>query len=511
MKTPREIELKLELPPGAVARRRSLRAALPPGGRVQRLVSDYFDTEDGALRRRGLVLRVRQAGRRYVQTVKADDGGGPFDRAEWEAPVTGPEPDLTLLPDHDRLKGLASLGPLRPVVRTAFDRTTWRIERDGAEVELSHDVGEVQGGAAREGFEEIEIELKAGSISGLFAVARDLAGTLPVQIGFRSKAERGFDLLAEPSRGAAKAEKVSLDPEASAGTAFRVVALSCLRQFRLNERAMIGDRDEEALHQARVAIRRLRSAFSLFRRVVAGPDAEAMKRALRALSGDLGRARNLDVFLKARIGQEAERFPGEPGLDELRRSVAEKRELAYDRVARRLRSKRFRLFMIDLARFVEDGAWHRDPDLAMCREQPIGELAAAILDKRWKTVRKRGRHLDRLTAAARHEVRIEAKKLRYASEFFASLAAGKKAKRHHKEFLAALERLQSRLGELNDIATGHEVARDLAEGVRAASEEPALLFAAGHISGEADAQEATLVSDAASAHRALRKAEPFWR
>ena len=55
----------------------------------------------------------------------------------------------------------------------------------------------------------------------------------------------------------------------------------------------------------------------------------------------------------------------------------------------------------------------------------------------------------------RHKLRIQVKKLRYASKFFAGAFPGKKAGRRRRNFLVSLERLQDALGELNDI-TVHE-------------------------------------------------------
>ncbi len=79
-------------------------------------------------------------------------------------------------------------------------------------------------------------------------------------------------------------------------------------------------------------------------------------------------------------------------------------------------------------------------------------------------MKKRGRHLADLDPEARHRVRIAAKKLRYGAEFFAALYDGKKAAKRHKVFVEALADLQDHLGDLNDIATAHTLAVELAKG-----------------------------------------------
>jgi CHAD domain-containing protein len=81
------------------------------------------------------------------------------------------------------------------------------------------------------------------------------------------------------------------------------------------------------------------------------------------------------------------------------------------------------------------------------------------LSKRWKRVLKRARPLAELEPEARHEVRIEIKKLRYGAEFFGPLFRGTKAKKRRKQALASLEQLQEVLGELNDIAVGGDLLR----------------------------------------------------
>lgn len=509
MDTPREIELKLEI--GHLGRgaggRRLLRAVAAGPGETRDLVSRYFDTSKGALRRRGLVLRVRRDGERWVQTVKGEGQG--IERPEWESPVAGEGPDFDALEQSGLLPDIGGLATLRPILETAVRRTTWKVSRNGSEIELALDQGRVTAAGRSEPIAEIELELKGGDAADLFGLAIGIAEAGPVKLGMRSKSERGFGLLDGAEPGPVKPEKLRVAPGLDAGAAFQAVAWACVRHFRLNEAVLLATGDPEALHQARVAMRRLRSAFTLFGPVVAGPEAEWLKRELRALSVGLGEARNLDVYRDRVLARKQESRPDEPGLEDLTARIGRDRDLAYGRIVRRLGAKRLRLAMLRLAAFIHAGDWLRDPGRAPLREQPVGAFAAALLDRRWRRLRKRGRHLARLSPEDRHRVRIEAKKLRYACEFFASLASGRKEKSRRRAFLAALERLQTCLGELNDIATGHALAESLArEGGR--SIPPAALFAAGHVSGEADRREAACLRAAADSHTDLRRAKPYW-
>src|SRR5262249_25073077 len=120
-------------------------------------------------------------------------------------------------------------------------------------------------------------------------------------------------------------------------------------------------------------------------------------------------------------------------------------------------------------------------------ELPIVVFAAEQLTRRWRKVRKKGKALAQFDARRRHKLRIQAKKLRYAAEFFASLFARKRAFKRRKQFLGALGHLQNGLGELNDIAV-HEK-RITAIGKQRSN--PSRAFAAGLLTGLEDAISTT--------------------
>ena len=59
-------------------------------------MSVYFDTDKHKLRKKGLMLRVRRIGDRYIQTIKATGKSGLFERDEWENDIASADPDLDL-------------------------------------------------------------------------------------------------------------------------------------------------------------------------------------------------------------------------------------------------------------------------------------------------------------------------------------------------------------------------------------------------------------------------------
>ena len=439
MSVSREVELKLEMPVDEVAGvQRSLRRGLGEGIK-QHLISVYFDTGKRALRKRGLTLRTRSDGKRRVQTVKAADTTSAyiFDRLEWETKIEGDKLDLkaaSRTPFGDVLHGSRAYRLLVPIFETVVDRTTWRVKQDGSEIEVALDEGHVSAHGSTQPIAELEPELKSGSPTDLFALARSLDRVKHLEIGVLSKSERGFALADGGEPNSFKAEPIALRPNLSAAEAFQIIARACVRHFRLNEPLLIASRSPEPLHQARVAIRRLRSALSLFEPVVTDIVYQRIKRSLRDVSHQFGEARNPDVYnaqIKVRDADEGRQLTPF-ALNPVAQAQTE-RERAYERAISTLQSKRFRQFMQDLVAWIQAGPWRTsdEPERQTARNQNIEDFAASILERCRRKLKQQGRHLERLSPEKRHRIRIEAKKLRYACEFFSDLMADS---RHRKRY-----------------------------------------------------------------------------
>jgi triphosphatase len=249
----------------------------------------------------------------------------------------------------------------------------------------------------------------------------------------------------------------------------------------------------------------------LFAVLLHDPQTAAIKAELKWLAGELGPARELEVLVTrvvAPMKGQRRRWGGMPSLS---REFAERRDAALARAQDAVRSARFRELTLDVAAWLQVGQWmsSRD-DLVRDRgDLPIAIFAADELTRRWRKVRKRGKALAQLDARSRHKLRIQAKKLRYAVEFFASLFAGKRAVKGRKEFLSALERLQDGLGDLNDIAVHEE--RIAAMGTRRQRSNPNRAFAAGLLTGREDARIEAAMRAATEAYADLSRVKPFWR
>jgi triphosphatase len=137
------------------------------------------------------------------------------------------------------------------------------------------------------------------------------------------------------------------------------------------------------------------------------------------------------------------------------------------------------------------------------------------MNRRHRRILKRGACLVELDPAHRHSIRIDAKKLRYGCQFFGDTFQGKKAVRRRKELLAALERLQDTLGDLNDISVHEGLTARLGvvseTGGKRKQPSPNKAFAAGRLSGREEARMASVLKDAVRAYASFAKAKPFWR
>ncbi|MGF7154919.1 CYTH and CHAD domain-containing protein [Novosphingobium gossypii] len=438
-----EMELKLELTPvGMDALLASDLLSGVPAPAAQRAI--YFDTPDRALLEGGLSLRIRREGDRRVQTVKASGTtAGLFVRPEWEFEVPDDRPvlDHTIPVTAWMAERIAEIAPAFTVEN---ERRQWAV--DGIEVSL--DRGRAIAGDRETPFAEVELEHKDGDPAAIFALARGIDAIAPVQLGVQSKAERGYRLLG-PALTVTKAHRVALSEEMTAATAFQAIGFACLRHHRLNVPAVLDNRDAGALHQARVAIRRLRSALTIHKGVFVDDAVPRLNAELRWLAAELGKARDIDVLLK-RFGQEPARA-----------QLLDARTAAYDEVAAALQSSRARALMIDLIEWLTMGEWLRSAANEDARSMPASAFAARTLRKLRKKVKRQGLNLEALDDESRHELRKSAKKLRYATEFFAALYGAKQERKRYKRFLSGLEDLQESLGELNDLSAASDTLRRL--------------------------------------------------
>jgi inorganic triphosphatase YgiF len=512
----REVELKLEVPSGdlAVLKRHALvRALARSRPQVQRLRTVYFDTPELDLGRQRLALRVRTSGKRHVQTLK-DEGaslGGLFVRGEWEARLPGAEPDVERIASFEaraRVRRATEGKSLEPVFETEFRRTRYRLSHGDSELFLDFNEGEIRARRHSLPIREIELELRRGDPGVLYGIALELHEALPLRLSVESKADRGYALATGARPSPERAPRVELPAGATLEEALRAILAAGLDQVLANQGPAREGTDPEGIHQLRVGLRRTRAALALFRDALPAEQTASFKSELRWFAGELGPARDLDVFLEETLEPLAARFPDDAGLKRVRDAARELRDEAYGRARAAIDAPRSTALLLALGGWLVARAWRGagDAEARAAWASPAAELGTALLERRFKKARKLGRDLARRTDAERHRLRIELKKLRYAGEFLGSLFAAAGVERT----LRRLTELQDALGSLNDVATAERLLDAIGDRLgrewQAEHER-----AAGFITGWASRESERRLAKLEKRWKAFLRAKPFWR
>jgi CHAD domain-containing protein len=275
------------------------------------------------------------------------------------------------------------------------------------------------------------------------------------------------------------------------------IAASAERMIRHDAGVRLGD-DIEAVHQARVATRRLRSDLRTFRSLL-DPDWNAdLRRELGWLGGELGTVRDLDV-LGERLRRELRRLPDEdaPLGPKLLDRVRSEREAARAELTSAMREPRY-LTLLDrvVAAAAEPAVI---PDIASLRAR---ETMGTLMEGPWS-------HLERVCSELGpssmdtdlHQARIRAKRARYAAETLIPVF-GKPARR----FARRAERLQTILGDHQDAVMMIAWLRGQAGGTTAR-----VAFMAGELAGDLNGAKDDARTAWPPAWKALqRKKLRFW-
>jgi CHAD domain-containing protein len=291
------------------------------------------------------------------------------------------------------------------------------------------------------------------------------------------------------------AQKIKLGPDTSIAAAFQIIGNSILRQVTTNEPSVRAS-NPEGIHQMRIGLRRLRVAISVFAKMLSGQQTNRINKEIKWLTGELGPARDLDVFMNA----EARRLCGakiqsEKFSDEL----AARRAFAFTQAIDAVDSVRYRSLILDAQQWITAGAWiKRAPD-----DQRVKRFAENILTRRTKKAKKKCDKLPELNVHQRHKLRIAIKKLRYSSEFFESLFVCQRMKKHLSSFKNCLKALQDRLGALNDIAVQEGLTSEFRTG-------KAHTVAFDAESNREPTKGKPPLKTAAKAVREFRHVQPFW-
>jgi len=507
-----ETELKLQIEPRHFARLAAHPLLKSAAGRAtRRLYSVYYDTSDLDLWRAGVTLRLRRSGRHWVQTVKSGGGiaAGLHQRQEIETALTAQLPDFESLQTSEVAAHFSAPGlraRLKPLIVTVFTRTSCLLRpADGVAIEISLDRGHIKSGDATAPLCELELEMKEGPAWRAYQLAMQLVETIPLLVEDRSKAERGIALHVGTQEKPLKVRRSLVAAGMCTNDVFTTLILGCLAHYTANQRGMLDRGEPEYLHQMRVALRRLRSVFSTFApffppSVLAPPVTET-----RWLARILGAARDWDVFATETLPPVIGRYAGHDGLASLARATARKRAAANGRARRAVASARGQGLLLALGAWTSAETWLEALDGAQRAglARPADEFARETLEAALKRVRKRGRKFAQLGPRDLHRLRISAKKLRYATEFFAPLFDDRAA----GDYRAALARLQDALGSYNDAVKMTTFAERASRGLTGAAVNEARGIMLGWGAGMEDAGTRYL----RRVWKDFRAIGPFWK
>lgn len=435
----------------------------------QKLFNVYYDTPELSLMNSGTAVRERKVLRKTLLTVKSASPsmGGLHQRLEWEAPTIPGQFDFqTLIDDPELAEKMTMLAPqLVPIFTTEFVRRSWVVDFRSSKIEVAIDLGKIvtkrlDGLLYEQEISEVELELLEGNPVNLFGLARVLSRRVRLHPSNRSKAEVGYRLYQNISLSPTKPANLSINPKADPLDTFQHICFECLYHLQINDVGILLDNDDEYIHQARVAMRRIRSAIKLFSPVLPMTFVAHWNGIWRDLANALSDARNWDVFNEELFPLLKEAFGNHPDIVELEKFAISQRSIGHESAIATFSHRNYSVKMISFAEAVMSLKSH--PELknrqkmileSQSSSEPIvpentEEFATRLLKRRHRRFQRELAVLNRNLEES-HQLRLYLKKLRYSFEFFIELFPKKKMTRYTK----TLSRAQELLGKMNDLAT----------------------------------------------------------
>jgi CHAD domain-containing protein len=422
------------------------------------LVASYYDTPDRRLLEHGITLRHRRdranPGGENLWTLKlpSPSGGLAMDRTEYSWPGT---PDT--IPDEaiHLVRAIVRHAPLARVAQLITSRRRILVKGRGGKplAEIDDDTVAVMDGLKlAQRFRQVEVELQAADEEVLDSVVARLVSAGATLGEPRPKVARA---LGQPSEREARPQPGKAD--LTLGQVVRAAITAAFDRLVNHDIVVRLDTDAEGVHQARVATRRLRSDLRTFRDVLEQQWTDHMRDELKWLGSALGEVRDADV-LRDRLQTQATGHLTEAdgqGLEELLGRLALERHSARTRLLEVLDSERYLDLLDELntAKTAPPFRQESDPD------QPARPALVPLVRRPWKKLRRAVATLgEQPSDQDLHQVRIKAKRARYAAEA-AAVAVGKPARR----FARAVADLQDILGAHHDAVTAEAWLRRAAE------------------------------------------------
>jgi triphosphatase len=487
-----ETELKLRIAPEQLARLKRhalLNTYSVTRPKTHRLYNIYYDTPKLDLHSSGMALRLRHAGRQWLQTLKGGGSvkAGLHQRNEWEVPVHRASLDFSATPaaEWDEHLPQSLRKKLQPVFVTDFSRNRMMLRWQGAQIELCMDQGEISTEHHSMPVCELELELKSGEPRQLFELALALLEIVPFELEVVSKAEQGYRLMSGYTGHPVKSVVPALARTDTLPDVLKTLIWSCLQHFQSNLSGAMGSDDAEYLHQMRVALRRLRVVLRMVEKVLPDEQLAILSKDISALGVALGRVREWDVFIAQTVEPMCKRMAGHAGLQALRAVCVRQRATCYAALRSETQARELQHLLLRLAIWMNDtywqqAAWQQQAEPVLTAQ----DFAIRRLTKLAKRFAVAGQQLNTADAARLHALRILAKKLRYSAEFFSAWYDKQKA----RSYLDSLSEVQDVLGQINDIAVAHRLLDGLAADAAFAAHQESVVLAKGWIAHDLSGQ-----------------------
>lgn len=455
--------------------------------REREQVDSYYDTSDWRLYHAGFSLRRRRTGDGYELTLKGlgHASDGPVARREIsEASEDGNVPADDRgdggedRPASDRIRLICGRRSLQPLFDVSTRRRTFAVrggDRQVAVVELDETTISSPGRPPF-AFRRVEVELvDNGAVSEVepFVLAMaDACGLMRTSV---SKYEMGLHAagLDPAAMLSFVPEDAPVDPEEHADLDAGVFAYAWLRTqwaaFLLYEPGTRLGEDIEALHQMRVATRRLRAALRVFAPVLPAAFLR-LRDELQWVGHELGAVRDLDVQIEEFEARRAiASWADSSALAPLVQAIERERVAERVTLVELLNSTRYDALVDEMSHLLR----HPTP---VAESADIRVLAAPVLARRFRQLRRDIAALNEASPPEEyHQVRIRAKQLRYSLEIFGALYGDPAAR-----FAVAVKAVQDHLGEHQDADVGIARLRALVAS-EGASLPPETLVAVGRL------------------------------
>ncbi len=205
--------------------------------------------------------------------------------------------------------------------------------------------------------------------------------------------------------------------------------------------------DIEELHDMRVATRRMRAAFRVFRTYFEPDETKAFLKGLRRTGRALGSVRDLDVFMH-KAQEYLDELPQEErlSLDPLLVTWQQQRQVAREGMLAYLDGKRYQRFVHDFGQFLwTEGAGAVPIPADQPQPHQIRHVVPALIYRRYEVVRGYETVVENASIATLHALRIDCKRLRYSLEFFREVLGSEVA-----DVIDDVVVVQDHLGNLHD-------------------------------------------------------------